>query len=173
MKSITYKILGIVLIILGLIGIIFFSFFGMLQHTIRICFLGGHGGDCWMLFYVAVPLLFLIMGIYYSAIGFKNLQVNKIISSSAIFQIIALITAILGFLITLIVCLINPADGYCALLSIPFAGLAAVISATGFILFLLGLIVGERELNKWAVIGITAATLIIIGLIAFLLIWSG
>ena len=167
MEAKTYKILGILLLIVGIIwvggaileeGIIGF-FYWFISPFLQ-------GGDYWEWGLFVSPIFFIIAGIYYLKIGIKQSPVNKLISYSAGFQISSLITAIVGLIATIIGCIISRGgDGWCIILFVPFGALALILSVIGFLSLILGWILKDRELTRGFIITSILIIIIIVSLI--------
>jgi len=100
MESKTFTILGSMIAILGIIVLILLLSAGIISEanyaTSRV------HADYWLWGFVIVPLIFIILGIYYLWLGIKKKKVNKLISASAIIQIIALAIGTIGLVIPMI-----------------------------------------------------------------------
>jgi hypothetical protein len=96
MKSKTYIILGSIISLVSIIILIWLLFAGIVRQIIYSTF--QVKGDYWIWGYVLIPLLFILIGLYYLFIGIREKKTNKWISSSAIIQFIALIIGAFGVL---------------------------------------------------------------------------
>ena len=55
-------------------------------------------GDYWIWGVILIPLIFVILGFYYSSIGLKQKETNNLILTSVIFQLVALIIGTFGLI---------------------------------------------------------------------------
>lgn len=104
MKSKTFTFLGSTIIILGIIDFVFVlpgtfrTFRNVVSahpwKSILTNYLGTLLGGYF--FFSLMSLVFILLGIYYLRIGIKKREANKLIFTSAIFQMIALIIGTVG-----------------------------------------------------------------------------
>jgi len=166
MKSKTYNILGGSLLTIGILWTLtllfnwgFYRFFDSFIKPFR------GGGDFWELAFVIVPILFIVVGIYYLDTGLRKKELNRLIHNSAVFQLISLISIVIGAILTLIICMISR-DGFCMLLIVPFAVVSLIASSIGLFLLIEGWIVGKKELSKRFTVWSVVIFLIIVGILA-------
>lgn len=112
MKSRSFTILGLIISLIGALALILLLFRGIIGDALYSTF--QVGGDYWVWGFILIPLLFVVLGIYYLYIGLKKKMTNGFITASAIVQLIALLIGgfglfypmiipnELGFLITLL-----------------------------------------------------------------------
>lgn len=129
-KAKTFKIVGSTTFIIGLLSTIYFLSVGIIKDILT------HSGDYWLWAFILVPILFILMGGYYFQIGYKNLKVNKLVSSSAIIQFISSIIGIIVFLGYLI-CAFS-IGGYCHLVLLLYGIPVPVLMIIGIILLVIG-----------------------------------
>jgi len=96
MKSKTFTILGSIISLIGILVLILLLFSGIVNSAIYSTF--QVHGDYWIWGYILIPVLFVLLGIYYLYVGIKEKETNRWISASAIIQLIALIIGSYGLL---------------------------------------------------------------------------
>jgi hypothetical protein len=102
-----------------------------------------------------IPILILIIpaigigsGIYYTRIGFRDLEINKSITASSITYILAIIILLLGIPITALYCSSRSFDNAwapCAIIYIYFIAINFVATTVGHILLAIGYYTSRKE----------------------------
>lgn len=125
-----YTLLGAIILILSV-----YTFISTLISNLPNLKRGIYG---FLIFFAIFTILLIITGGYYFFIGIKNLKVNKIIKYSAITNTIALIIAIIGAIIALVLCNISFSEGFCVIPGISLVFISTIIFFIGFIIMIIG-----------------------------------
>ena len=141
MKSGKYKFIGWSLSIIGLITLISFIVGGLINQAVYST-LKVHG-DYWLWGYIIIPLIFVLLGVYYLRLGMKQTKTNKWIDSSAIIQSISLIIGIISILLTYS-CTYNGGE-WCGFIFLLLGIPISILMVIGIILLIIGLFIKSKN----------------------------
>ena len=161
MKGWVYNLVGGLFILFGIIGgVLTFLEGGFNFNLSSHVFSGG------LYTFLSLPIfLFLVVGGYYLFIGLKNLEVNRLISSSLVLQIISFTIIILGLVVTFFGCSVS-SDGLCVLSMVPFFVVGLILVLVGILLIIEGFFFGNKEISRcvvgWSIFGFLVLVSIVV-----------